>query len=99
MLKPSAWRRSITALQQEPSAHAPCTRTMLGWALTLCSFVSSAKGEDSLVGHPRREPLGQHWSESVAGVEDVGAERREAGLGGEAEVSEAVVAAGGDPEK
>src|SRR5712691_2784334 len=28
--KPSAWRRSMTPLQQDPSAQAPWTRTMLG---------------------------------------------------------------------
>src|SRR5437868_9977864 len=32
-LWPSAWSRSMTPLQQEPSAHAPWTRTMFGCAL------------------------------------------------------------------
>ena len=32
---PSAWRRSTTALQLDPSAHAPWTSTMFANSLTL----------------------------------------------------------------
>src|SRR6266571_4992473 len=46
--KPSAWSCSLTPLQQDPSAHAPWTRTMFGRPFTGRSLPSSSCGKASV---------------------------------------------------
>src|SRR6266702_945931 len=46
--KPSAWSCSMTPLQQDPSAHAPWTRTMFGRPFTGRSLPSSSCGKASV---------------------------------------------------